>query len=160
MASHLSVLFPVLQELELAFSQLYGEVAIIEGEHDPRLRSAAMVLSRQEREHARAYGDRLAALHAQGDPLVPSDRLEAARGLLSAFRREIRFRPVGNVDLLVEVAVRYERNNAALLIRLAGEIGQDASPEAVSLLLELAAVEKEHAAVLQSFRAERAAAVD
>ena len=156
MESHLSDLLPVLQELELVFAQLYGDVAVIEGEHNPRLRTAAQVLGRQEKEHARAFEARIAAIHAQDDPVVPAGRIESARSLLAAFRKEVRYRAVGNVDMLVEMAMRFERNYAALLLRLAGEIGQEADPEAVALLLELAGIEREHAAVLQAFQTERA----
>lgn len=157
MESHLSDLLPVLRELELAFAQLYGDVAVIEGAHDPRLRTAAQVLARQEKEHARAYEVRIEALRAQGDPVLPFDRIESARGLLALFRKEVRYRTVGNVDMLVEMAMRFERNNAALLVRMAGDIGQEAAPEAVALLLELAGAEKAHASALQAFHTDRAA---
>ena len=67
---YMSELMSILQEVEMNFSRLYKNVAIREGQYNPKLKTAASVLSRQEKEHADAYENRVSLLRKTGDLLL------------------------------------------------------------------------------------------
>ncbi len=148
----MSELMSILQEVEMNFSRLYKNVAAREGQYDPKLKTAASVLSRQEKDHADAYAERVSALKKTGDLLLDAGYCEVAKKLLLDFKKEIQVREIGNVDELITFAVRYERLNAEMLGKLLSEVGGQTNPEIRQLLRALIDIKKEHSVILLSFK--------
>ncbi len=84
-----SELIQMLRDVEMNFSRLYANVATIEGQYNPRLKTAAMVLSHQESDHAKAYDDMQKTLREKGDLRLSETFHEKARALLHDFRHGV-----------------------------------------------------------------------
>ncbi len=147
-----SELIQMLRDVELNFSRLYANVAAIEGQYNPRLKTAAMVLSHQESDHAKAYDDMQKNLREKGDLRLSEVFHEKARVLLHDFRHGVATREMGNVNALIDFAVAYERQNAELLRALSESVDASQQPELLKLINDLVDIEKEHSSTLLGFR--------
>ena len=105
----------ILMKVELNFATLYHNMAIVHGSIDIKLKTACLVLERQEREHAKFY-ERLILEYQQQEPIYVNDALfEVIQHLVTQFKNDLSMVQKNAVQDLLEFAVSYEYANGRVL---------------------------------------------
>lgn len=109
-------LFSSLMSLEENFSILYKNIAAIEGQVDQKLKNAATVLSRAEKQHAQFYKKLIDDMNTSEKAiLIDASLIEQARNYLRTFKQSMGHSTMTSVKELLTLAIEFEDNNALIL---------------------------------------------
>lgn len=147
MSKSLFQIIPLLIKIEENFSRLYSNVASIEGQYNPSLRSAALVLSRQERDHAQKYRDLQNSLNPK-DLEVEDGVYNAILAQVNTFMHSMQKENFKEPSDFLHYAIMCEKKTGDLLrsIKLL-----QLTPEVDELIDELIVAEDSHSSALAQF---------
>lgn len=147
MAHSLITLIPLLIQIEENFSRLYSNIAHIDGQYNPKLKTVAMVLSRQEKVHASNYSH-LTHIYKAEDMIISQEIYEEIREVLIDFKKTIQREDFQNLTELLTFAIECEKKTGEILQNI-GEL--DLPEKLKSFVDDLIKAEYNHAKSLQQF---------
>ncbi len=145
-------ILPMLIQIEENFSRLYHNVATIDGQYNTQLKTAAMVLVRQEKEHADYYRGLLDQFKGS-DITIDEGLYYNIKSVLSEFKKGIQRKNHDSIESLLRYAIGFENRNGDVLRAIRNNIkGQDeASIQLISLIDNLIKAEAAHSKTLELF---------
>ncbi len=145
-------LIPLLIQTEEAFSRLYNNIASIDGQYNPKVKTAASVLARQEGEHAKFYRSIMESEEYDINVEVDDSVFEHARRSLFDFKDSIMYEGHSSTDELLKYAIAYERTNEDVLRKIKGSLEKTEGNESlITLFNNLISAECQHSSTLEGF---------
>lgn len=152
MVRDIKEILPILIQIEEAFARLYHNVATIEGQYNPKLKSTALVLSRQEKDHAQYYNELSMKKEILEGITVSEDFFQEIKKTLIIFKDTIHKSTFSTTNELLEFAIAYEKKNGYILRELSDELEKKSGyVELKALLAELLEAEERHSSTLEHF---------
>jgi rubrerythrin len=152
MTKTLEHVIPILVQIEENFSRLYSNVASIDGQYNPQLKTAALVLARQEMEHADYYRKLLVTLG--GTEISIGDVLYyRIKNVLEEFKKGIQRKNHDTIEELLLYAIGFENRNGDVLRAIKNNVVADSEGalQLIELMDDLIKAEELHAKTLENF---------
>lgn len=145
-------LLEILKDVEIRFETLYRNISVMNGNNNMQFKTAAKILSGEEKRHAEDYANLIEKINSEEDIKINRELYANAFGLLEKFQQGITKANLSNTNELIEFAVKYEKQNACLLQEILLQMENTAMDiRAVELFQKLIVIEEKHSATLNQF---------
>lgn len=135
-------------ELEVNFSLLYKNIAVIEGERDNSIKTVSFILSREETRHIALFKNLIEDLNNKQPILVDSEVIETSRQYVINFKKSLNLVTGKNSSELLQKALEFEVKNLEVLkkiLKLLLAQDYEYAKEMATIFEELITEEEKHA---------------
>ncbi|MDQ2085060.1 ferritin family protein [Herbivorax sp. ANBcel31] len=150
MDRNIKEVFYLLIKLEDNFSNFYKNISVFSGKNISKIKTVALVLSREEKGHAQLYRDFLQKYQYLNEVIIEDRIYEKARDIVNEFKKTLQLDAFKNEKELIELAIYYEEKNSEVLKSIL-EITPESNVNLIELLTLLIKIEDTHAENLKKF---------